>query len=109
MDRLNGGTVATSPVVFIGNLSYDSTEDDLKGLMSRAGRILTVEVMRERNGRSKGIAVIRYSSAQEAHVAIETLHDAELRGKKKRRILNNIVNNIRVCQTFNNCLQDVPY
>lgn len=67
---------------FVGNLSWDTKEDDLLALCEGAGvKMLSVTVGRQSNGRSKGWGILIFDSAQAAAEAIVVLHDSELQGR----------------------------
>ena len=58
--------------LFVGNLSYDTTEDELKELFSQAGNVKSVSVIKDRaTGRSKGFAFIEMTSQSEVEQAIK--------------------------------------
>lgn len=71
--------------LYIGNLSYATTEDELKTLFSNAGTVTSVAVIKDReSGRSKGFAFVEMSSQAEAEKVINqyngyTLGDRDLR------------------------------
>ena len=71
--------------LYVGNLSYATTEDDLKTLFSNAGTVTSVAVIKDRDsGRSKGFAFVEMSSQAEAEKVISTyngyaLGDRDLR------------------------------
>jgi cold-inducible RNA-binding protein len=57
--------------LYVGNLSYATTEDDLKDLFSNAGTVTSVAVIKDRDsGRSKGFAFVEMSSQAEAEKVI---------------------------------------
>jgi len=70
--------------LYVGNLSYSTTEDDLRSLFAEAGTISSVALIKDREtGRSKGFAFVEMSSQAEVESAIsmfngKTLHDREL-------------------------------
>lgn len=65
--------------LYVGNLSYDTTEDDLRTLFSSAGTVVSVALIKDRDsGRSKGFAFIEMSSQTEAEQAIKTLDGTSL-------------------------------
>lgn len=69
--------------VYVGNLSYTTTEGELKDLFAQAGEIASIAIPARRNFRNKstrpaGIAFIGYKTDEEAHKAIESLHGKEL-------------------------------
>lgn len=71
--------------LYVGNLSYATTEDDLKALFSNAGTVTSVAVIKDREtGRSKGFAFVEMSTKEEADKAVSqyngyTLGDENLR------------------------------
>ena len=71
--------------LYVGNLSYATTEDDLKDLFSNAGTVTSVAVIKDREtGRSKGFAFVEMSTKEEADAAISqyngyTMGDRDLR------------------------------
>jgi RNA recognition motif-containing protein len=61
--------------IYVGNLSYDTTEQDLKQEFEAFGTIDTVSVVMDKHsGRPKGFAFIEMSSKSEAEAAIEGLN-----------------------------------
>lgn len=62
--------------LYLGNLSYDATEADIKELFKGAGTVDSVEIIYNRNThRSKGYGFVEMGSIQEAKHAVETLRD----------------------------------
>jgi cold-inducible RNA-binding protein len=61
--------------LFVGNLPYSATEDDLRGVFAQAGEVQSVSVIKDRDtGRSKGFAFVEMSTQAEAEKAISLLH-----------------------------------
>jgi RNA recognition motif-containing protein len=57
--------------LYVGNLSYSTTEDDLRTLFSQAGTVASVAVIKDRDtGQSKGFAFVEMSTQAEAQKAI---------------------------------------
>jgi RNA recognition motif-containing protein len=57
--------------LYVGNLSYDTTAEDLRTLFSEAGVVETVDLIKDRDtGRSKGFAFVEMSTQAEAEKAI---------------------------------------
>ena len=57
--------------LFVGNLSYDTTDESLRELLSQAGAVSTVELIKDRDtGRSKGFAFIQMGSQADLENAI---------------------------------------
>jgi cold-inducible RNA-binding protein len=63
--------------LYVGNLSYDTSEDDLRTLFAASGTVVSVALIKDRaTGRSKGFAFVEMSSQIEAEQAIKTLNGA---------------------------------
>jgi RNA recognition motif-containing protein len=57
--------------LYVGNLSYSTTEDDLRTLFAQAGTVASVAVIKDRDtGQSKGFAFVEMSTQAEAQKAI---------------------------------------
>ena len=68
--------------LYVGNLPYETGEDDLKELFARAGTVETVKVMRDMaTGRARGFAFVEMGSDEEAQKAISELNDFQLGGR----------------------------
>src|SRR5687768_569479 len=68
--------------LYVGNLPYSSSEDQLTELFSRAGKVESVRVMRDMaTGRARGFAFVEMSSDDEAQRAISELHEHQLEGR----------------------------
>jgi len=68
--------------LFVGNLSFETTEAELKELFATAGNCESVAVIRDRaTGRPRGFAFVEMGSEEEANQAIAKLNGAELRGR----------------------------
>jgi RNA recognition motif-containing protein len=68
--------------IYVGNLSYSSSEDDIRTAFSQFGTVDSVDVIIDRNsGRSKGFGFVEMSDAAEAKAAIEGLNGKDLDGR----------------------------
>lgn len=68
--------------LYVGNMSYDMTEDQLRTLFAEAGVVSAVELIKDRNtGRSKGFAFITMGSQAEAENAIKLINGREVEGR----------------------------
>ncbi|OGM76092.1 RNA-binding protein [Candidatus Woesebacteria bacterium RIFOXYA1_FULL_40_18] len=69
--------------LFIGNLDYTVTGDDLKALFAQAGTVVDAVVISDKmTGRSRGFGFVEMSSDEEAKKAIEKVNGADLKGRK---------------------------
>jgi cold-inducible RNA-binding protein len=69
--------------LFIGNLSWEVTAEDLKALFAGAGTVVDAAVISDKmTGRSRGFGFITMSSDDEAKKAIEMFNQADLKGRK---------------------------
>jgi RNA recognition motif-containing protein len=57
--------------LYVGNLSYSTTEDDLRTLFAQSGTVASVAVIKDRDtGQSKGFAFVEMGTQAEAQTAI---------------------------------------
>lgn len=69
--------------LYVGNLLYESTDEDLKELFGQAGTVTSATIIRFKDtGRSKGFAFVEMSSPEEAQKAIDTLNGQDYKGRK---------------------------
>ena len=65
--------------LYVGNLSYDTTEDDIRNLFAQSGTVSEVALIKDRDsGTSKGFAFVTMSSQDEAKKAIEQFNGRSL-------------------------------
>ncbi len=68
--------------LYVGSLSYDTTEDGLRAAFEKAGTVDSAVVITDRvSGRSKGFGFVEMASEEEATAAIEMWHEKELDGR----------------------------
>jgi RNA recognition motif-containing protein len=68
--------------LYVGNLPYSTTEDQLTDLFSEAGRVETVRVMRDMaTGRARGFAFVEMGSDDDAQKAISSFNEYKLEGR----------------------------
>ena len=71
--------------LYIGNLSYDVTNDQLSQLFADAGTVVdAVVIMDRQTNRSKGFGFVEMSSPEESQKAIEMFDSKELDGREMR-------------------------
>lgn len=75
-------TVQTPSRLYVGNLAYEVTWEDLKDHFRNAGEIVVrADVAQDSDGRSKGYGIVQYSSATRARAAIERMSGSVLMGR----------------------------
>ena len=68
--------------IYVGNLSYDANEDDLRQAFEPFGQISSVRVISDRDtGRSKGFGFVEMPNDSEAQSAISGLNGSEMQGR----------------------------
>jgi RNA recognition motif-containing protein len=73
----------TSPKLYVGNLSYDATENDLFDLFKGVGVVKTAEIVTHKyNEKSKGFGFVTMTTTDEAKRAVFELHDKEFMSRK---------------------------
>jgi RNA recognition motif-containing protein len=68
--------------LYVGNLSFDTTELDLQDTFGEAGTVSEVALMQDKfTGKSRGFAFVTMSSDDEAQKAISLLHGRTVQGR----------------------------
>jgi RNA recognition motif-containing protein len=68
--------------LYVGNLPYSATDEDLNELFSRAGAVANVHVMRDQaTGRARGFAFVEMTTDEGAQKAIDELHEFKMDGR----------------------------
>ena len=71
-----------STKLFVGNLSFNTTENDLQDAFAAHGQVVEATLMMDRmTGKSRGFAFVTYSSPEEAQKAIEAMNGAQIDGR----------------------------
>ena len=84
-NRINQGDMMDSKL-YVGNLSYDTTEEELRSLFAQAGTVSEVALIKDRDtGRSKGFAFVTMTTAEEANKAMQQFNGRSL-GNRELKI-----------------------
>ena len=68
--------------LFVGNLPYQTTDNDLQDHFAPAGVVSSVNVMMDKfTGKSRGFAFVEMSTVEEANKAVEMFHDKDFQGR----------------------------
>jgi RNA recognition motif-containing protein len=69
--------------IYVGNLSYETTEDDLRNMFEAHGRVDRASIVMDRmTNRSKGFGFVEMPNDAEGRAAISGLHDMETQGRR---------------------------
>ena len=72
-----------SKKLYVGNLAFQTTSQDLQELFAQAGTVESAQIIEDRDtGQSKGFAFVEMSTDAEAASAIEQFNDKELGGRR---------------------------
>ncbi len=81
----SGVFAGSATTLFVGNLSFKTTEEDLGELFGHYGKVKAVRLMREKQGgRSRGFGFVEMKSHAEAIEAIDLLNNTEFMGRSIR-------------------------
>lgn len=68
--------------LFVGNLSYQTMENDLQDYFSQGGVVTSVNLMMDKmTGKSRGFAFVEFATSEEANKAVEQFHNKEFQGR----------------------------
>lgn len=68
--------------IYVGNLSYEVTEDDLKVAFKEFGQVESVTIIKDKySGQSKGFGFVEFASKTEGQAAIDGLNGKEIKGR----------------------------
>lgn len=68
--------------LYVGNLSYNTSEADLQTMFEQAGTVKSAQIIKDRDsGRSKGFGFVEMGSQEEAEKAISMLNGKEVEGR----------------------------
>jgi len=68
--------------IYVGNLSRDVTEDDLRQAFEAFGEVSTINIIKDRfSGESRGFGFVEMPSKTEAEAAIEAMNEQDMKGR----------------------------
>ncbi len=68
--------------IYVGNLSFEATEDELRGLFQEHGEVLNVNIVTDRDtGRPRGFGFVEMADAAQGRTAIEQINGREVGGR----------------------------
>ena len=71
--------------IYVGNLPYSATEEDVSGLFAAYGEVARVKIITDREtGRSKGFAFVTLADESQLNAAIEALNGFDFQGRDLR-------------------------
>jgi RNA recognition motif-containing protein len=69
--------------LFVGNLSFKTTQEDLQGLFAEYGEVVSVAIPQDRDtGRQRGFAFVEMANQADAEAAIKALNGREVGGRQ---------------------------
>ena len=69
--------------IYVGNLSWTMTDDDLSNLFTQYGSVSSAKILKDKmNGRSKGFGFVEMEDEEAAKTAIANLNETEVQGRK---------------------------
>lgn len=69
--------------IYVGNLSWSMTDDDLMNLFTEHGAVTSAKILKDKmNGRSKGFGFVEMEDDEAAKAAIAALNETEVQGRK---------------------------
>lgn len=69
--------------LYVGNINYKATEDDLRNLFTEAGSVSSARLVIDRvTGKLRGFGFVEMSSSDEAREAIDKFNEKEFMGRK---------------------------
>jgi cold-inducible RNA-binding protein len=71
-----------STKLYVGNLSFDVTEDDLRDMLSQHGAVNEINVIMDKmTGRARGFAFVTMNTEEGANTAIQKLNGSDWKGR----------------------------
>ncbi len=67
--------------LYIGNLAHETTDVDLRTAFSRIGKVVSVKIVSDRRGRTKGFGYVEMADESSAKTSMESLRGTQLNGR----------------------------
>ncbi|MGA2507573.1 MAG: RNA-binding protein [Chitinispirillaceae bacterium] len=68
--------------IYVGNMSFDATEDEIRQLFAEFGEVTSVNIISDRDsGRPKGFGFVEMAQAEQAQAAMKALNGKEFKGR----------------------------
>lgn len=68
--------------IYVGNLSFDASEDDIREAFAAFGTVTSVAIIKDKfSGQSRGFGFVEMANAEEAKAAIQGLNSTDLKGR----------------------------
>ena len=81
-DRSSEGRNSMGTKLYVGNMSYDTTESDLRTLFGQIGTVTSCDVIMDKfTNKTRGFALVEMSTQEEATKAIAELNSKDLQGR----------------------------
>ncbi len=69
--------------IYVGNLSYESTEQEIREIFEAYGEVSSVSLITDKfTGRAKGFGFVEMPNDDQAHKAVQELSNHEIKGRK---------------------------
>lgn len=81
MDTFSMESAPGQNAVYVGNLAWSVTSEQLMNVLQQAGPVVSCEVQTTSNGKSRGFGLATFADADSAQHAIQTLRDYEIEGR----------------------------
>lgn len=82
MEETNNQEQGSGKRLFVGNISYNSTNDSMKAAFEQFGTVESAEIKYDKDNRSKGFGFVEMGTPEEAQAAIEGMNGKELDGRQ---------------------------
>lgn len=64
---------ASAPRLYVGNIPWSTTVEDLREMFAECGGVRDVDIPTGRQGRSRGYGIVEFTTAEEAHAAVQRM------------------------------------